>query len=73
MDPTDAVSVLRHAIANPLSALLSEVQLALLDADQLSPRARESFQEIERLAIRLRAVLRASQEQSLASRAEPAD
>ena len=66
MTPPDPVAALRHAIANPLSALLAESQLALMDADDLSPRTRESLREIERLAIRLRAILKASQAASAA-------
>ena len=38
MTPPDPVSALRHAIANPLSALLAESQLALMDAEEMSPR-----------------------------------
>jgi hypothetical protein len=58
MEPLDPVAELRHALANPLSALLSETQLALMDADTLTPEVLRSFQEIERLALRMRGILR---------------
>jgi hypothetical protein len=58
MEPLDPVADLRHTLANPLSALLSETQLALMDAETLTPEALRSFQEIERLALRMRGILR---------------
>lgn len=60
MEPTDRVAELRHALANPLSALLSEAQLALMDADTYPPEVVRNLQEIERLALRLRTILRES-------------
>jgi signal transduction histidine kinase len=54
---TDPINKLRHDLANPLSALLSEAQLALMN-DQLDPESRRSLEDIERMAIRMRAILR---------------
>ena len=49
---------LRHDISNPLSALLAETQLLLLNESQLDPETLASLREIEALAIRMRAMLR---------------
>lgn len=49
---------LRHDLSNPLSALLAEAQLLLLNEDQLDPETRAGLKEIEALAIRMRAMLR---------------
>ncbi len=62
MELPDPLSKLRHDIANPLAALLAEVQLTLMDADAIDEPVRRSLQEIERLAIRMRGVLRESKE-----------
>lgn len=48
---------LRHDLSNPLSAILAEVQLLLLDADALDPETTRSLKEIERLARRMRDML----------------
>lgn len=53
-----AVADLRHRIANPLAALLTEAQLALLDRDTLPDHAVECFERIERLALRMRDMLK---------------
>lgn len=58
MADRDPVAQLRHAIANPLAALLAEVQLLLMDGAALDESTRHALQEIERLAIRMRTVLR---------------
>lgn len=50
---------LRHDLANPLSAVLAEAQLQLLNSDQLSAEAATAFREIERLAQRMRDILKA--------------
>ncbi|MES2124511.1 MAG: histidine kinase dimerization/phospho-acceptor domain-containing protein [Gemmatimonadota bacterium] len=57
IDP-DSLAKLRHDLANPLAGLLAEVQLTLLDGTGLSEEVKQSLQEIERLAIRMRAILR---------------
>jgi signal transduction histidine kinase len=49
---------LRHDLSNPLSALLAETQLLLLNEDQLDAETRAGLKEIEALAIRMRAMLR---------------
>ena len=62
MELPDPLARLRHDIANPLAALLAEAQLALMDADTLDEPVRRSFEEIERLAVRIRAILRESRD-----------
>jgi signal transduction histidine kinase len=49
---------LRHDLSNPLSALLAETQLLLLNEAQLDAETRAGLKEIEALAIRMRAMLR---------------
>lgn len=49
---------LRHDLANPLSAMLAEVQLMLLDIDKYDAETQTSLTEIEKLAIRMRTLLR---------------
>lgn len=53
----DPVRKLRHDLSNPLSAILAEAQLLLLNADQLDPETVSSLREIERLARRMRDML----------------
>jgi signal transduction histidine kinase len=48
----------RHDLSNPLSALLAEIQLLLLDETQFDPETLTSLKEIEALAIRMRGILR---------------
>jgi His Kinase A (phosphoacceptor) domain. len=57
---TDAerLAKLRHDLSNPLSALLAEAQLLLLNAAALDADTVASLREIEALAIRMRAILR---------------
>ena len=49
---------LRHALANPLSALLTEAQLVLTSPNYLDDETRRAVQEIEKLALRMRAILK---------------
>lgn len=56
----DPVRRLRHDLANPLSAILAETQLLLLNADQLDAETVTSLKEIERLARRMRDMLQAT-------------
>ncbi len=49
---------LRHDLSNPLSALLAETQLLLLNTASLDADTVASLREIEALAIRMRAILR---------------
>lgn len=55
-----ALSRLVHDLANPLSAVLAEAQLLLLDAEHLSPDAVTSLKAIETAALRMRTILRGS-------------
>lgn len=55
---SDRLGKLRHDLSNPLSALLAETQLLLLNEGQLDVDAVASLREIESLAIRMRAILR---------------
>ncbi len=57
IDP-DRLAKLRHDLANPLAGLLAEVQLVLLDGGAITEELKQSLQEIERLAIRMRTILR---------------
>jgi signal transduction histidine kinase len=56
----DAVRRLRHDLSNPLSAILAETQLLLLNADKLDAETVTSLQEIERLSRRMRDMLQAT-------------
>ena len=54
----DRVRKLRHDIANPLAALLAEVQLLLLTPDRMDAETAASLKEVERLALRMRDILK---------------
>lgn len=58
MTDAERLHKFRHDIANPLSALLAEAQLLLLNEASLDPETASSVREIENLAIRMRAMLR---------------
>jgi len=58
MTETERLSRLRHDLSNPLSALLAEIQLLLLNESQIDPETLESLREMEALAIRMRGMLR---------------
>lgn len=51
---------LRHDLSNSLAALLAETQLLLLSADTLDDETVTGLREIEKLAIRMRTILRDS-------------
>ena len=53
----DPVAKLRHDLANPLSAVLAETQLLLLNEAQLDPELVSSLRHIESLARRMRDLL----------------
>ena len=59
-EPADPVGISRlvHDLANPLSAVLAEAQLLLLDADQLTPEAVASVRAIEAGALKMRTILK---------------
>lgn len=58
MTDDERLKKLRHDLSNPLSAMLAEVQLLLLDDAKLDPEVRASLKEVEALAIRMRGMLR---------------
>jgi hypothetical protein len=58
MTDPDRLSRLRHDLSNPLSALLAEIQLLLLDDGRYGPELLTSLRDIEALAIRMRTMLR---------------
>jgi len=53
-----ALSRLVHDLANPLSAVLAEAQLLLLDPESLPAEAVTSLRAIEAAALRMRTILR---------------
>ena len=58
MSENERLNKLRHDLSNPLSALLAEAQLVLLNESQIDPETLTSLRAIEALAIRMRAMLR---------------
>jgi len=58
MNDADRLSQFRHDLSTPLSALLAETQLLLLNEAQIDPETLTGLKEIEALAIRMRAMLR---------------
>lgn len=58
MNESERLSKLRHDLSNPLSALLAEAQLLLLNETQIDPEVLSGLREIEALAIRMRSMLR---------------
>jgi hypothetical protein len=58
MTEVERINKLRHDISNPLSALLAETQLLLLNESQLDAETVQSLREIEALAVRMRSILR---------------
>jgi signal transduction histidine kinase len=54
----ERIHKLRHDLSNPLSALLAETQLLLLNESRLDEETISSLREIESLAIRMRSILR---------------
>jgi hypothetical protein len=61
MESPDSIARLRHSLANPLAALLAETQLLMLEDKNLDEATLRTLKEIERLAIRMRGILRESQ------------
>jgi len=53
----DRVQKLRHDLANPLTALLTETQLLLLNAERLEPDVLKGLREIEAIARHMRDLL----------------
>jgi signal transduction histidine kinase len=58
MTESERLSKLRHDLSNPLSALLAETQLLLLNQSRIDPEILSSLRQIEALAIRMRSLLR---------------
>ncbi len=58
MTEPDRIAKLRHDLANPLAALLAEVQLLLLENDKFDAETQQGLREIEGLAIKMRTMLR---------------
>ena len=54
----DRLRKFRHDIANPLAALLAEAQLLLLNSERYDPESLNGLKEIERLALRMRDILK---------------
>jgi signal transduction histidine kinase len=58
MNDAERLGQLRHDLSNPLSALLAETQLLLLNESRLDAETLTGLKEIEALAIRMRTMLR---------------
>ena len=58
MGESERLGKFRHDISNPLSALLAEIQLLLLNESHFDPETLTSLKDIEALAIRMRGMLR---------------
>jgi len=58
MTDSDRLSKLRHDLSNPLAALLAEIQLMLMNEGQYDAETLAGLREIEKLAIRMRTMLR---------------
>jgi signal transduction histidine kinase len=58
MKEAERLARLRHDLANPLAAVLAEVQLLLMDSHTLSEETQTSLRAIEAAAVKMRAVLR---------------
>jgi signal transduction histidine kinase len=63
MNDADRIAKLHHDVANPLAAVLAEVQLLLLEPQELSPPVLESLRTIESQALKIRTLLRQASEQ----------
>ena len=59
---TDPIRKLRHDLANPLAAILTETQLLLLNEAALDPDTVRGLREIEAIARDMRGILAASRE-----------
>lgn len=59
---TDALRKLRHDLANPLAAILTEAQLLLLNEAALDPDTVRGLREIESIARDMRDMLAATRE-----------
>jgi signal transduction histidine kinase len=64
MSQEDQIATLRHDLANPLAAMLAEVQLLLLGDAPMDDEVRTALTQMEQLALRMRTILRATREES---------
>jgi light-regulated signal transduction histidine kinase (bacteriophytochrome) len=55
----DQVRKLRHDLANPLAAILAEVQLLLLNTEHYDAETVDSLKQIEALTRKMRGILEA--------------
>ena len=60
----DVFRKLRHDLANPLGALLTEVQLLLMDSANLDVETQNALRQIETLARQMRDILAATRDAS---------
>lgn len=58
MTESERLSKLRHDLSNPLAALLAEIQLMLMNEGRYDAETLTALREIEKLAIRMRTMLR---------------
>ncbi|MDX2260738.1 MAG: histidine kinase dimerization/phospho-acceptor domain-containing protein [Gemmatimonadales bacterium] len=61
MPASDPIAKLRHDLANPLAAILAETQLLLIGDEPMPEEVRRGLQEIEKLSLRMRTILRETQ------------
>lgn len=59
------VSEVRHAVSSPLTSLLAEAELMLLDGDQLSDEQRSSLETMQSMSHRIRDLLKRLKELNL--------
>lgn len=59
---SEDIRKLKHDLANPLSAILAETQLMLLDADTLSEEVVIYLKEMESLSRRMRDILQGNRQ-----------
>ena len=57
--PPDPIRKLRHDLSSPLSAILAETQLLLLNEERYDEETRTSLRQIETLSRRMRQMLEA--------------
>lgn len=60
MTEAERYARMRHDLANPLAALLAEVQLLLLQEERLDPEVAVSLRTLEAMALKMRGILRES-------------
>ena len=59
----DPIRKLRHDLANPLGALLTEIQLLLMDAHKLDTETIETLHRMEAIARQMKDLLAATRSQ----------